>query len=330
MRDVAREAGVAVGTVSRVMNNEPGVKAENRERVVEAARRLGWVPNSIAASMRTATTRTIAFIVPDIRNPLFSAIEWAAESALRESGYTLIVANTNYESALEMGTLKLLLERRVDGVMISPSADASAETLRVLRQATVPVVLLDRDVGEFDSVVSDQFGGMTQAVDHLLMLGHRRIALVTGGLDSRPGRERHRGFVAAHEEQGIAFDPDLVRLESFGVEFAHRAVHELMTRGARPTALITGGNLMLAGALRALNALRVDIPKDLSVIAIGDTDLSAFASPSFTAIRWDLEQFGRAAAAKLLARLRGESAEAAEQVVIPTEIVLRRSCLPVR
>lgn len=140
MRDVAREAGVAVGTVSRVMNNEPGVKPKSRSLVQEAAARLGWKPNSIAASMRTSSTRTIGCVFSDIRNPLFAAIERAAETLLREHGYTLIVANSNDDIDLEKKILELMLRRRIDGLIFSPARESDPSNINMLIAADVPVV----------------------------------------------------------------------------------------------------------------------------------------------------------------------------------------------
>lgn len=328
MRDVAREAGVSVGTVSRVMNNLPGVKPLSRMRVEQAAARLGWKPNSIAASMRTSSTRTIGCILPDIRNPLFAAIQRSAESLLRDHGYTLIVANSNDQLPLERNIVDLMLRRRVDGLIFSPSHESDPEIIRMVQTADVPVVLIERELPyPMDSVVSDQYGGLLQATEHLLSLGHRRIALVTGSVLNRPGRERHRGFMAAYRKAGLVPAPELMLLESLTAEYAFSAVQTLMSQANPPSAIITGGNLMLAGAMRALLLMEKHIPDDVSLIAVGDTDLAALAHPSFTTVRWDLDLMGDEAARALLARLQPGSEDApTRNTVIPTEIILRGSC----
>ena len=328
MRDVAREAGVSVGTVSRVMNNQPGVKPASRAQVEQAAASLGWKPNSIAASMRTSSTRTIGCVIPDIRNPLFAAIERGAEAILRENGYTLIVANSNYKTDLERYIVDLMLRRRIDGLIFSPSNEANGEMLKMIQSADVPIVIIERELPHpLDSVVSDQYGGLKQATEHLLSLGHRDIALVTGSVDSRPGRERYRGFVDAHHAVGLTPTKELIWLEAYSSDYAYQAVHSLMSLAKPPSAIITGGNQMLAGAIKALQLVNKTVPVDVSLVAVGDTDLAALASPSFTAVRWDLDLMGREAAKALLHRLKlAEADTPIRKTVIPTEIILRGSC----
>lgn len=328
MRDVAREAGVAVGTVSRVMNHEPGVKPASRALVEQAAARLGWKPNSIAASMRTSSSRTIGCVFSDIRNPLFAAIERSAEALLREHGYTLIVANTDDDLDLEKNILDLMFRRRIEGLIFAPSHESDPTITSMLQAAEVPVVLIEREwATPIDSVVSDQFGGMFKATEYLLSLGHRDIAIVTGNPQNRPGRERLRGYQAALSAAGLQPNPDLMRLDSLTSAYAFQAVQALLALPKPPSAIMMGGNLMLAGAMRALALASIDVPRDISMIAVGDTDLAELAQPSYTAVRWDLDQIGREAAAILLSRLGAEPAEhPVRNVLVGTEIVLRKSC----
>jgi LacI family transcriptional regulator len=335
MHAVAKEAGVSIGTVSRVINNRARVRPETARRVEEALRRTGWQPNAVASSMRTGTTRTIGIILPDIRNPLFSAVARSIERTLREHGHTLLFTNSDDEPARDVELMRLLLQRRVDGLIYAPADEVERDTLATVRHAVddmrVPVVLLERTLSiPTDAVVSDQASGVQRATEYLLSLGHRRVAYLTVGTRSRAGRERRRGFLDAMRLAGIAIDPALQRPECSRMEDAMRETLALAVLDQPPTAIIAGGNMLLPGVLQALNTRGKRVPEDVSVITVGDTDLAMLVPPSFTAVRWDLLALGREAALLMLENIASKNGPRRDPrvVVIPTEIVLRRSCAP--
>jgi LacI family transcriptional regulator len=330
MRDVAAAARVSLGTVSRVANKHPSVKPLIRARVEAAIAATGWQPNVVAQSMRTASTKAIGCLLPDSRNPLFAAMVKGAEEVARRYGYAFILANSNGEVEHEIELLKLLLQRRVDGLLFAPSDEYDTRMIKLIESTHVPIVLVEREFPEkCDHVVSNQCNGIHQAAEYLLSLGHRRIALITGASSIRPGRERFKGFVQAHEAAGLPIDQKLLRLDSLDAAYGYQEVQSLMSMETPPTAIILGGNMMLAGALRALTLKGVQVPQDVSIIAVGDTDLAELASPPITTVRWDLEHMGRNAAQVLLSRMQGSAVKPSAQtrrITIPTEIVLRRSC----
>ncbi len=330
MRDVARLAEVSLGTVSRVVNENPSVARDARDRVLNAIERLGWRPNAVARSMRTATTRTIGCIVPDIRNPLFAGIVKGAEEVLSERGYTLMVASSDEKPPQDRKLINLFMQRRTDGLLLAPTDDMDPQTQATMREIGVPTVLMERDLPTYlDSVASDQSNGIQSAVNYLFSLGHDRIALVTGSRRNRAGRERHRGFLRAFEIAGRRVDPVLLRLESFSADYAYRETLDLLGMREPPSAMIVAGSFMLAGVLRATSMRGRRVPRDLSVISTGDTDLAELAPPSFTVIRWDLALLGREAATLLLERLASSAATyEPKHLQVPTEVVLRRSCAP--
>jgi len=334
MRDVAREARVSLGTVSRVVNKHPAVKPEIRQRVEAAIVQTGWQPNVVAQSMRTASTRMIGCVLPDTSNPLFVAVAKGAEEVLREHGYAFVLANSNSDGERDLELLNLLLQRRVDGLLFAPSDEYDPRILSLLERTRTPTVLIERELPlDCDYVASNQCNGIRQAVDYLLSIGHRRIALVTGQQRIRPGRERYKGFVQAFERAGLRFDPALVRLDSMDASYAYREVQRLMELHEPPTAIIMGGNLMLPGALRACALKDVRIPADVSIVAVGETDLAELASPPITTVRWNLEAMGREAASIVMERIAAKpSADKREsrRIIVPTEIVLRRSCAPLK
>lgn len=327
IRDVARSAGVAVGTVSRVLNGHPSVSPEVRERVVEAIRSLGYEPDAVAQSMRLRTTRTVACAIRDISIAGFGSFVKAAEEVLRQAGYTLLLTNTDEQPAREIELLRTFAKRRVDGVIMTISDEGDEDLSRTLREMRVPVVLMDRDVAlELDVVAIDHRGGARAATAHLLDLGHRRIALVTGLATMRPGHERLAGFQEAYRRAGLTPDGDLVRCGGFSAEFGFEQLSALLRSEAPPSAVIAGGMTMLPGALHAIAAHGLRIPGDISVVAGADTDLAALSVPPVTAVRWSNADWGRHAVRLLLDRVEGHYDADPRRVTLATELVRRASC----
>lgn len=327
MKEVAEHAGVALSSVSRVLNDHPDVSDDMRSRVLRSIEELGYEPNLLASSLRRGASYTIGFIVTDIANPLFAEIVRGAERALDEAGYAALLTNSEGSADRDEEMLRLLRWRQVDGLIVSIADETRAETLTELERFEGPVVLLDRQIRGFaaaSSVVADHATGMRQATQHLLDMGHRRIALLTGSRKLRPARERLRAFRDTFKKQG--FDPpeDYIRMGSFSPAFGEQVTNELMDGEQRPTAIIAGGNRILAGVLRALQRHRLEVGKDISLISCDDTPLSELYSPPITVVARDNRSQGRIAAELMLDRLQG-SDPGPRKVVIPTELVVRDS-----
>jgi LacI family transcriptional regulator len=326
VKDVAVAAGVSAGTVSRVTSNNPTVQPQVRARVLSAITRLGYRPNAVAQSMRTAETKLIGCVVADFSNPLYSAILKSAEAALSERGYTLVIASSDDRIDREVVLIDTFARRRVDGLIAVLSDERDTRLLQALEDSRIPLVLMEREMEiRADVIATDHVGGMQRATEYLLSLGHRRIALITGPLNTRSGRDRIAGYRAAYDVAAVPVDDALVRCESLTTAFAFTETQRLFSLPQPPTAVIAGGNLMLAGVLRALGILGRHVPSDVSVLSSGDTDLAELASPPVTVIRWDLAEFGREAARLMLHRLHNRDV-APRRIVVPCELVLRKSC----
>jgi LacI family transcriptional regulator len=329
IRDVARTAGVAVGTVSRVLNGHRSVRPDLREKVLATIRSLGYEPDAVAQSMRLRATRTVACAIRDISIPGFGSFVKAADDALRERGYILLLTNTDEQPAREIELLRSFAKRRVDGVIMTVSDERDEALCRAIGQMRMPVILMDRDVAlGIDMVAIDHRGGTRAAVDHLLELGHRRIALLTGLPAMRPAHERVAGFEEAHRTAGTALDPALVRYGAFSAEFGYGQCCSLLSSADRPSAVIAGGMSMLPGVLRAIKERGLAVPDDISVVAGADTDLAALIEPPVTAVCWSNADWGRSAVQLLLDRLDGYDGEP-RRLTLPTELVLRGSCAAV-
>lgn len=328
IRDLAREAGVAIGTASRVINGHKSVSEQARKRVLRAVKKLAYEPDRAAQSMRLRTTHTVACVTRDIAISGFGTVVHAAEDVLRDAGYILIFAGTDERKERELELLRILSRRRVDGIIIATSSEEDKELNRHLLRLEIPLVLLDRDSpADIDAVMIDHRRGTKLATEHLLGYGHTEIALLTGFESTRPGRERIAGFKEAMEVAGNR-NPLIIR-GGFSSEFGFRETSSLLNVRNRPTAIIAGGMSTFSGVLQAIRARGLQVPRDVSVVAGADTELAALATPSITAVRWSGVDEGRIAVQLLLNRLRGNRTGPAQRVLLSTELIKRESSGPV-
>jgi len=329
IRQVADAAGVSLGTVSRVLNTHKSVRPETRARVKEAIRSLGYEPDSVAQSLRSRTTRTIGCIIRDITIPTLASFVKGAQDELQAANYALMVANSESRKDRELELLSLFARRRADGLILSLSSEEDQEIVEAVKSFHLPVVLLDREIPRSaDSITINHAEGMQHAVEYLLSLGHRRIALITGKADLHPGRQRILGYHRAHEARGMAVDPDLLRSGSFLAEYGFRETSALLSSSDPPTAIISGGMDMLSGVLRAVRTHHARIPEDVSIVACSDCELAQFVTPAISVIYWDWAMVGRFTARILLDRLQGAASPEVRALRLSTELIVRSSCGP--
>jgi len=320
IRDVARHAGVSLSSVSRVLDDHADVSEAMRRRVLDSVGALGYTPDPLARSMRKGRTMTVGFVAGDTSNPLISQIAAAAQRRLRESGYSLLVANSGNDSHEEATNIRLLHHRKVDGMLLSIADETSDELHAALDELAIPVVLVDREQegAELSTVRSDHALGMSQAVGHLRDLGHSRIALINGNPRVRPSRERAQALRAASSE-----DSTLVVSGTFSESHGYDSTMALLQRRDRPTTIIAGSNQILVGVLRALRDLRLEIPDDISLVTCDATPLAELNRPEIATILRDPPQMGREAADLLVRNMTGE---APASRVLPTRFVAGASC----
>jgi LacI family transcriptional regulator len=330
IRDVADAAGVGIGTVSRVINGHANVGEDLRARVRAAIRQLGFAPDAAAQSLRSGQSRTFACVVRDLTVPVLASFAEGMQQELDRKGYGLLIASSFHAVEREKDLLANFARRRVDGLVIATSSERDRALAKLLREAPIPVVLLDRAAPEpLDSVRVDHAGGTRTAIAHLLALGHRRIAVISGANTVSPVRERLRGVEQAFAAIGLKPDPALIRLGSFSTGFASQAAAALLDGPSPPTAFFVAGTALLPGLLRALQERGLSVPRDVSVVAGAESELAEFHSPPISVVRWDHGALGGAAARFLLARIEQPELPA-QRATGMTEYVPRGSCAPPR
>lgn len=321
--DVARHAGVSAATVSRFLQ---GQRVRAAGEIRDAIELLGFTPSAAARSLKSGVTMAIGVVVPDIANPFFAAVVKGAESVSRDDGYQLFLCNTEESIERERVVLRTLAAR-VDGFILAPAREPVALPDAV---ANVPIVFLDREVygAAFDSVLVDNVGGARGAIEYLLELGHRRIGVISGSLDSTPGRFRFEGVQAALEAHGVALEPGCAQFGDFRQESGYQATLRLLALKVPPTAIFVANNLMSLGALRALHDMHVRIPADMSFIGFDDVEFSELLTPPLTVVDRPMEDQGALAMRLLLRRLGHASGTLPRRIVLDTRLVRRGSCGP--
>src|SRR5690349_11431441 len=323
MRHVADQAGVSLKTVSRVINDEPGVAPDTADRVNAAIALLGFRRNDLARSLKKGTTSsTLGLVIEDVANPFYSGIAQAVADAATERGFMLIIGSCEEDPVRERELILALLRRRVDALLLVPAGSDQRWLERELRPATTPVVFLDRPPQGItaDTVLIDNAGGARAAVEHLLAHGHRRIACVADPAELFTASERVSGYQAALAHAGIPEDPELLKLDARDADHAEQLVHELLDLRDPPTAIFTGNNRHTVGALRALRGREHEI----ALVGFDDFELADLLAMPTTVIRHDAARIGAEAAALAFDRLDG-SRKPPQRIVVETELVPRGS-----
>lgn len=332
MADVARSAGVSVATVSHVLNGTRPVLPHTRQAVLDAVEQLGYTPNTLARSLVTSRTRSIGLAVSAISNPYFTEILQGVEAAALAEGYSLLIADPHDDPAHERRVVQLLHERRVDGMIVAPSAHPD-DLVAYLTRHAVPTVLLDRVLDapaggaapRFDQVCAENAAPTARLVTHLAELGHRRIGLVAGLPGLSTTGERISGYRHGLAAAGLPYDERLVVHGDSATGGAERATARLLSLAAPPTALVSANNAMTIGALRALRSRGLAVPGDVALCCFDDFAWADLFAPRLTAIAQPSRELGATAVRVLLERL-AQPERAARTVRLPCSFVHRTSC----
>lgn len=328
LRDVALEAGVHPGTVSRALNEETRalVNDQTAARILRAAEQLGYRPNPLARGLRTKRSYTIGVLVPDLTNPLFPPIVRGIEERLDERGYTPLIANTDNSPARERTAVAAMLARHVDG-LIAATAHRGNELLDEVPDPEMPVVLVNRSTDDrsLPAVTVDDRLGIHLAVEHLVSLGHRRIAHIAGAQRLSTGRRRYESYLSALNEYGLERDDAIVRFsKTFSEAEGARLCRSLFDSGEEFSAVVAGNDLIALGCYDALEERGLSCPRDLSIVGFNDMPFAAHFNPPLTTVRIPHYELGTRAAMIMLERLQNPDGPV-EFVQLNPELVVRDS-----
>jgi LacI family transcriptional regulator len=325
IKDVARQSGVSVATVSRVVNEKGPVAPETRRRIREVAERLRYVPHAAARSLITNQTNAIGVLLPDIYGEFFSEIIRGIDLAARRRGYHLLVSSSHGQEG-EIEAVLRATRGRVDGLIVmSPEVDV--QTLEANLPSTLPVVMLNcRGNGpSLDSITIDNFAGALETMRHLAGLGHRRVALVKGPPNNFDARERLRGYRNAVRALALESSGELEIEGDFTEGAGHRAGQRALALSPRPTAIFAANDTMAIGVLSALREAGVEVPRDIAVAGFDDLSMSRFISPPLTSVHVTIAELGARAIERLFHAIDTKNRHRRRHETLPTTLVVRSS-----
>jgi LacI family transcriptional regulator len=324
--DVARESGVSYGTVSRVINDSPNVKAETRQRVKEVLDRLGFVGNRNAKNLASGRSNVIGMLIPDLGTGYIGEIIRGIDMEIEPTQYDLMLYTTHRQEAKETGFLKSLLQGGADGlILILPRSPVNY--LENMREQNRPYILIDHQgIDEKGPAVgATNFQGAFDAINYLINLGHSRIAFITGSLDLGCAQDRLAGYRSALNKHQIPFNSDWVIVGDFEQATGYKCATALMSLQERPTAIFSSNDVMAFGVMDAVRDLGYKIPEDISVIGFDDIYQASQTRPALTTVRQPLEQMGAAAAKMLLEMIETREIKV-QKIELPTQLIIRETC----
>ncbi|MCC8067596.1 MAG: LacI family transcriptional regulator [Clostridiales bacterium] len=333
LKQVAEATNLSVTTVSQVLNNRScRVSKENRERILDTAKKMKYRPNQVAVGLVKGSTNTIGLVISDIRNVFFSSLAKGVEDECQRHNWNVILCNSNDRHAKDMQNLRMLVDKGVSGIILGMASESTGEMVQecidFLENEDMPYILADRYIEnrQVGIVCVDHVRGGYLAADHLLKIGHRTIACVTGPLNLYDSQQRLEGYRKALEEYGVPYNPDLIVEGKYTFESGEQGIECLFQKGYQIDAVFFFNDMMAIGAMKWLQARGIRIPEDLSVVGYDDIFVDEFLSVPLTTIRQPVEQLGCAAAKQLIERKKGD-AKKDERITFAPELIERKSVI---
>lgn len=328
LKDIARATGLSVNTVSRALRGKRDISEDTTKRVADVAKQMGYTRNALASQLRTRESRILGLVITDIENPIYSGVAKGVEAVAKREGYSVLVSDTAERPDNEELAIDMMLEKRVDGLLIVPAQQGADAILR-LKDRGYPFVLVGRDFDSIQTscVISDDTRGGYLAAEYLLSKGHRRIAFIGGWPHISCTTKRVSGYRRALEASGIRFDPDIVLWSDPSMKGGYAAACELLQRSERSfSAVFCYSDLVAAGVMMALREHRVAIPHDVAVVGYDDIEFAPVLHPPLTTIDIGKRQLGERSAEMLISYLRNRPTDSVPKtIVLEPKLVVRES-----
>jgi DNA-binding LacI/PurR family transcriptional regulator len=325
IRDIAKEAGVSIATVSRYLNNSGYIDAETGKNIEHVINKYGYKPSRAAQSLKTKKSMQIVLVVPDICNPFYSTMAKTVQSAAKDKGYVVILYNTNENPAEEINSIKVSEQINADGIILC-SVHVKDEVIKKLENSEIPKVVANSyENCPFDSVHGIRGEGTYLTTKHLIESGHRTIAFAGGPAESETASRRKYGYIRALKEAEIEYNDSLVFEMGFSVESGYKAGKYFSTLKPLPTAICCANDLIAFGVLSSLNELGIRVPDDISLTGMDNIDFTSISRPRLTTATNDSIEFGKSVLSLLFDRIEGNYSGIPREIIIPRILVKRDS-----
>lgn len=325
IKDVAKRAGVSVGTVSKYINGI-NVKEQNRIKIDEAIRELDFRVNTIARGLKTNKTMTVGVLIPSLENIFATSIVSYVEQILLNNGYSTIICDYNHDSTLEVSKFDFLMSKSVDGMIIMPLS-ITKDKIQEAMDKGIKIVLIDRPVkgGECDVVLVDNLNASYSAVEQLIVRGHRKIGIICGPQSIYTAQERLKGYLRIHEDYNMQVDEKNIKYGDYEIRSGYDLMKEFINCEDRPTAIIVTNYEMTLGAVMAINECDVRVPEDLSLIGFDNQQLAKVVKPNLAIVIQPVAQIGESAANLMLRRLKGDDGNFPAMLRLKTDFLSGQS-----
>lgn len=330
IRDIARAAGVSSATVSRVINNSGYIKEETRKAVLKAIEDLDYIPSAVARSLSKNQTNIIGVIVPDINNPFFGEVIKGISTIADEKNLNIILCNTNDDGPKEIRSLKMLKEQRILGIIAVPTNDideVNNEYLNILENMGTPIVLVDRDVkhSNFDGIFIDNIKGAFDATNTLIKEGHRKIAIITGPISSKPGRDRLSGYKKSLSFNKLDVLEKYIFYGDFKFESGYKYAKEIFNMEDKPTAILVCNNLMNLGVIKVIFENNIMIPNDIAIIGFDEIQTLDVLGLNISVVSPPAIEMGKSAMELLLKKMNKKDHLSTNRVFLIPSLLLKGS-----
>lgn len=333
IKEIAKEAGVSIATVSMIFNNkDKSISQATREKVLEIAKEKDYIPNSMARSLVTRQSRTLGLVLPDIVNPFFPEIARGAEDKARQARYSIIICNTDDNLEQEDKYIDILTEKMVDGIIFAHSADRK-DIARESRKYRMPIVLIDRDYAMpnvMGKVLIDNQKASCKGVNYLLEKGYKKIAYIAGSMNTQTAKDRLDGYKNALAQNKIAYDNRYVKIGEYKSQWGIEATRQLLGENIPFDAIFCGNDLIAIGAMKALKEASLRVPEDVGIMGFDDIYVASMVEPELTTIKQPIYEMGYRAAEILIDGIenkeqpRNKSSEG-RKIILDTELIVRKS-----
>ncbi|MFO7294520.1 MAG: LacI family DNA-binding transcriptional regulator [Clostridia bacterium] len=325
IKDVAKYAGVSISTVSKYINGGR-VREKNRQRIEEAIKALDFKVNELARGLKTNRTMTVGVLIPSLENIFFTSIISYMENILLKNRYSTIVCDYRNDVKLEKIKFEFLMDKMVDGIIMVPHEE-DIQYINKAFEKNIPVVLIDRMIKgiECDVVLTDNLNASYNAVEQLIMRGHRRIGIICGPKDVYTTQERLKGYIRVHEDYSLQIDDRLIKFGNYDVESGYNLLLMLLEEVPPPSAVFVTNYEMTVGAVMAVNEKNICIPHDLSLIGFDNIQLAKVVKPSLSIVTQPIQQIGETAATILLKRMKGDYDKFPSVYRLKTQLLLGES-----
>ncbi len=325
MKDVARVTGLSVATISKYINGG-NVLEENKKCIEEAIQALDFKVNEMARGLKTRKTMTIGILIPTLENIFFTRIVSIVENILIRNGYSTIICDYKEDRKLEKEKLNFLVNKKVDGIITVPLG-IDDKDIQGLTDKDIPVVLIDRPVkgANCDTILVDNLNASYAAVEHLIIKGHKRIAIISGPTDIYTAEERLKGYIRVHEDYAMELDYSLIKYGDYQIESGYALLNAILDSEQPPTALFVTNYEMTLGVIMAVNERNVRIPEELSLIGFDNLQMARIVKPPLSIVMQPIEQIGETSADILLKRLKKDNANFPFMIRLKTEVLIKDS-----